>query len=219
MRKEDFPEFNSAWADALGVYGVRQPESVILAVFAALAPYPLADVQRAIAAHISDPQNGKYAPKPADVIAWMLVSVQDGRPGVEEAWAMCPLSERDSAWMTEEIAAAAAAASSLIERGDLIAGRMTFVEVYRREIQAARIGQRPVRWWRSHGWDPRTRETPMNQGLAQKYLAQAGLALPNLAPATAEQAELGETAIAWRDADESARRQMVAELVAEAEEG
>jgi hypothetical protein len=34
-----------------------------------------------------------------------------------------------------------------------------------------------------------------------------------------EQAELGEIAIAWRDADEAARRQIVAELVAKAEEG
>lgn len=34
-----------------------------------------------------------------------------------------------------------------------------------------------------------------------------------------EQADLGETAIAWRDADGAARRQIVAELVAKAEAG
>lgn len=83
----------------------------------------------------------------ADVIS----RLDDGRPGVEEAWAMVPKSEMDSVIWTEEMALAMGVASGLIENGDLVGARMAFKEKYLQLCQQARDQGIMVSWRPSYG--------------------------------------------------------------------
>lgn len=110
----------------------------------------------------------------------ILARLADGRPGPEEAWAMIPKASSDldtghyaydaqgkRRWhqddagtvvWTAEMRGAWAAASPLIESGDIIAGRMAFLEAYRAQLLAARETGAPVVWEVSLGWDSAGRE-------------------------------------------------------------
>lgn len=88
--------------------------------------------------------------------------LEDGRPGVEEAWAMLPRNEASSCVWTAEMREAYAVAAPLIAEGDEIAARMAFKEVYTRELIQAREEARPADWQPSLGTDPRGREAAIN---------------------------------------------------------
>ena len=68
-------------------------------------------------------------------IADVISRLDDGRPGVEEAWAMIPKSERDTCVWTEEMAAAFGIAAPLME-SDEVAARMAFKEAYVKRMSA-----------------------------------------------------------------------------------
>jgi len=99
----------------------------------------------------------------ADVLA--RVVEQDGRLGVEEAWALMPKAEEDSAVITQEMATAWGAAWSLICDGDAIAARMAFKEVYTRECRVARDAGTPVKWFASFGCDASGREAAIRRAV------------------------------------------------------
>lgn len=84
-----------------------------------------------------------------DVISRM----DDGRPGVEQAWAMLPAGEDDTVVWTVEMAEAHAACAPLLAEGDRIAARMTFKEVYAKAVTQAVADGQPVQWSASLGWD------------------------------------------------------------------
>lgn len=90
----------------------------------------------------------------ADVIS----RLDDGRPGVEEAWALCPKSESETAVWTEEMALAMAAASNLLDDGDHVGARMAFKEKYLGLVQKARDEGKLISWTASLGWDKHARE-------------------------------------------------------------
>jgi len=79
--------------------------------------------------------------------------LEDGHPGVEEAWAMIPKDELGSVIWTDEMAQAFGAARELLE-SDEVGARMTFREVYKRLLAESRShqGRRP-RWTPSLGHD------------------------------------------------------------------
>lgn len=87
------------------------------------------------------------------VLADVISRMDDGRPGPEEAWALMPKHEADSAVITEEMAKAFGAARELIDAGELVSARMAFLEVYRREVQKARDASTQPRWFASMGHD------------------------------------------------------------------
>lgn len=74
-----------------------------------------------------------------------------GHPTVEEAWNAAPKTEIESAYVTDEIMAAISAADDSIARGDMVAARMCFKEVYERNINQARIMNKPARFWLTEG--------------------------------------------------------------------
>lgn len=80
-------------------------------------------------------------------IADVLTRIDDGRPGVEEAWANVSAALGDEnvtvVW-TEEEAEAFWVANALSE--DPIAARMAFKEAYLKSIQRARDDGRQVKW-------------------------------------------------------------------------
>lgn len=83
----------------------------------------------------------------------VISRIEDGRPGVEEAWAMLPASEDQSIVWTEEMAQAWGIASPLLECGDKIGARMAFKESYLRFVTQARDAGKSPKWTPSFGHD------------------------------------------------------------------
>jgi hypothetical protein len=102
----------------------------------------------------------------ADVIS----RLDDGRPGVEEAWAMIPRDENSTVVWTREMAEAYGIAAPLLSEGDRIGGRMAFKEAYTSKVQAARDAGLPVKWEPSLGHDPHGRDSVLIQAAQQGKL-------------------------------------------------
>src|SRR3569832_801957 len=60
----------------------------------------------------------------------ILARIEDGRPGMEEAWAMMPKSELASVVWTDEMAQAWGVASPMLAQGDLVGARQAFCQAY-----------------------------------------------------------------------------------------
>jgi len=104
-----------------------------------------------------------------DVISRM----DDGRPGVEEAWAACPKDEGSSVVFSAEQSKAFFAALPQLEAGDPIAARMTFKEVYTAECARARdVGEAP-KWTPSLGHDVQTRAPVLREAVDKGRMSQA----------------------------------------------
>lgn len=117
-------------------------------------------------------------------LAEIVLRLDDGRPGVEEAWALVPKSEAETGVLTDEIAAAMGVALPLLP--DQIAARMAFKEVYQAEIVRARNERRPARWFASLGHDKDLREGPLKLAVEKGRLptAQLQALIPSLAGET-----------------------------------
>lgn len=129
-------------------------------------------------------------------------SSDDGRPGVETAWAMCPKTEEASAVWTTEMAQAFQLCRPLLVEGNEIAARMVFKEQYS-EIMA-RANHEPVRWDVSLGWEPNGRLAALQDAIEKKRITEGHALsllgwtqreelLAQLPPATRKQL-VGETA-------------------------
>lgn len=81
----------------------------------------------------------------------VISRIDDGRLGVEEAWALLPQDEDTSVVWTDEIAQAWGIASALLA-DDRIAARMAFKEAYTRIVTQAREQKKPVSWVPSYGY-------------------------------------------------------------------
>lgn len=99
-------------------------------------------------------------------IADVVSRLDDGRPGVEEAWAQMPFDESQSVVWTEEMAQAFGIARGLLEEGEKVAARMAFKEAYIRLIGQARDAGRPVSWTPSLGYDKNGREPVLSEAVA-----------------------------------------------------
>jgi hypothetical protein len=158
MRQADFDTFARILGGCLGLWN-RVPSPEVSAFwFRALEGYDLATVSAAFSAHVRDPENGKFEPKPAHVIAQIERAVKnDGRPGAEEAWSVAVASQPEAetvVWTDETRQAWFDAALPLIRVRDQIGARMAFKEAYARLVTEARANQTPVVWIVSDGTDP-----------------------------------------------------------------
>ena len=123
------------------------------------------NVRLALAAHMADPERGRFMPKPADVVAQFLRKAEsDGRPGPEEAWAMIPRTDDESCVWTSEMAEAFGIASRLT---DSVAARMAFKEAYERLVREARADGKPVAWTPSLGSYLPGREKALKDAMAR----------------------------------------------------
>jgi len=104
-------------------------------------------------------------------ISDIIQRIDDGRVGVEEAWAMMPITEDQSVVWTEEMSAAFFVALPIIEQGDMIAARMAFKEVYLREVQRAKTDQKPVKWSVSLGHAESGRESVLLEAVQKKRIS------------------------------------------------
>jgi hypothetical protein len=114
-------------------------------------------------------------------LADIISRIDDGRPGMEKAWAMLPKEESSSCLWTDEMRVAFGAASPLINDGDMIGARMAFKEEYDKQTTAARDEKRPVKWTVSFGFDVQHREDVLLDGVDKKMITaqQAAKMLPN----------------------------------------
>lgn len=119
-----------------------------------LADYPAEDIRAALQACRRE-LTGKLT------LAAILQRVQaaDGRPDPNEAWslALAASDEFDSVFLTDEIQLALGAARAILEAGDKVGARMSFLSAYQRLVDAARRENRPVKWTLSPGFDQQRR--------------------------------------------------------------
>lgn len=106
----------------------------------------------------------------------VIARIDDGRPGVEEAWAMLPRDEATTVVWTTEMQVAWGIARPLIESGEEVAARMTFKEVYLREITQARERGQRVKWEPSIGFDKNGREDVLIQAVEKGRLSAGHVA-------------------------------------------
>lgn len=176
MRPEDRKEFNVLLVTAMAVYERQITSALGDLFFAALGAYSMDQVREGMARHLQDPVDGKFSPKPADVIRQIQnVLATDGRPGKDEAWsiALTSLDELDTVLLTEEILAALAVARPLLELRDKVAARLAFVEAYERHVSMARRGKgQATKWIVSLGEDKSRRMHALAEGVRLGRLTQ-----------------------------------------------
>lgn len=169
MRTEDKTEFTTLLVSAMAIYDKQITKPVADLFFAALGAYSMDQVRDGLSRHLQDPADGKFSPKPADVIRQIQsVAASDGRPGKDEAWsiALRSLNESDTVLVTEEILTALTAAYPLLQLRDKVAARLAFVEAYERQIAMVRRGQgSAAKWIVSLGDDKSRRAQAIDDGI------------------------------------------------------
>jgi len=186
-------EFIKALAATAELCGARLTEAAASMLVADLAAYPEADV---IAALSRVRRGGKRFSLAAITDE---MSEVDGRPGIEQAWAMIPTDESASVVWTEEMAQAHGVVYELLQQGDKIAARMAFKEAYAKDVADAREAGIPAKWSASFGEDMLGRQRALIEAVSKKrlpadyavsllppeygdaLLIQAGATLPQLA--------------------------------------
>ena len=128
--------------------GVDLSDAAIEMIITDLEQYPPAAVSKALDRCRSEVR-GRMSP--ADIIQ----RIDDGRPGADEAWALCPSSEAESTVWTTEIAQAFETVRLMTDR---VAARRSFIGTYQRLTTEARGRGEPVKWTPSLGHDPNGRE-------------------------------------------------------------
>lgn len=94
----------------------------------------------------------------------------DGRLGVEAAWAMCPRTEEVSVVWTTEMAEAFGLCRPLLLVGDDIGARMVFKEQYPQIVARARGQNAAIQWVPSLGWDPNDRVRALSEAIEKKRI-------------------------------------------------
>lgn len=104
-------------------------------------------------------------------LAEIIARIDDGRPGVEEAWAMLPRDEYKTVVWTDEMTQAWSVALPLLDEGDEVAARMAFKEAYTRIVTTARSERKRPVWSASLGHDPRGRESALMDAVQKGRLS------------------------------------------------
>lgn len=143
--------------------GTELSKAALTVMASDLAEYPTAQVLGALT-RCRKELRGRLT------LADVIIRLEDGRPGPEEAWAMVPQGEGETVVWTAETAAAYAVAAPLLEQGDKVAARMAFLETYRKLLADARASHTPTTWQISLGWDVGKREAPLLGAVAKGRL-------------------------------------------------
>ena len=159
-----------------------------------LQAYPLAAVEDAIRAHITDEKAGKWMPLVADLTAQIRrTDPGDGHPGPDEAWgivAKIMSSEAETAALTEEMREGWAACSPVMDLGDEVGARMTFREVYTRAVARSRAASQSPKWSMTLGTSPELRQLGIEAAIKAGRISQerGAALLPGLAAPKAQSA-------------------------------
>lgn len=110
-------------------------------------------------------------------LAEVISRLDDGRPGVEEAWALMPLNEAQTVVWTQEMARAFTLCGPLLDRGDKIGARLVFKEAYDKLVAEARNQGKPVQWSASLGFDKKGRDPVLLEAIERGRLTQEAVKL------------------------------------------
>lgn len=94
MTKDHYEEFSQIWLATASMFSAKQNDVAVAIAFRALQKYDIAEVKRAITAHVKNPDGGQFMPKPADLfrhlegdsnsralVAWTLINKSIGHYG------------------------------------------------------------------------------------------------------------------------------------------
>ena len=182
MNKTDYEKFANFLKAAMEPYGRQITPSVIAVWIECLENYSFEAVRATLTEYLKSPA-GKFAPLPAHVIE--VLQSKDGHPGADEAWAMLPMTEGDTAVWTNEMSQAFFIALPLIESGDMVAARMAFRSAYERLVGESRRAGKPPEWSVTLGHDRHGRETALANAVLRGYIT-ASRAAALVAPDVAE---------------------------------
>jgi hypothetical protein len=180
-------EFAELMKATLAVYGKDASKPVIRIYWNSLKQFDIAMIRQAFSRWMTDPEQGRFSPKPADIIG--IIQKRAGGPAwisADEAWSLAlpAQNEANTVVWTEEIARAWSAASIVMQEGDPVGARRAFILTYERLVTAARESGKQPAWLVSEGWDPLCRtqvvERAVNTGLLPA--PQASKYLPALTP-------------------------------------
>lgn len=166
MLTSDRGEFTKLLAATMDVYGRPITTAFVDIFFSALTAYDMPTVREALSRHIQDPDGGRFAPKPADLIRQIQNGkAADGRPGREEAWAIAQLAADESRTviLSDEIIGALEVARPLLEARDKVAARLAFTEAYDRLVSERRAAAEHLAWHVSLGTDKNGRVHAIEQ--------------------------------------------------------
>jgi hypothetical protein len=176
MSDDDFDAFAQLLDDVAELRQL-QPLSARAKVlfFDAVRRFPLSLVEKAIQAHLVDPEAGKFRTmvQPAHIVAQIEGAMtRDGRPEADEAWAIALRAQDEASTVvwTEEIAEALSAARPVLDAGDEVGARVAFRAAYNRLVSDAREQRRPARWAASLGHDPAQREQALQDAVQRNLL-------------------------------------------------
>lgn len=173
MIKDDADDFKVLLESTMSIYNAETNVNVLRIWWMALSRFDFEKVKSAFSRHIQDAKNGKFAPKPADIIGIIESFEADDRVGAEEAWALYPHDELSSAVITDEISEAMSVAQVLLNEGDKIGARMAFKEAYTRITSRNKLNGIKPKWFASLGTDKQCRESALKQAVTQGRLPQS----------------------------------------------
>lgn len=167
MKPEEKREFGELLMGLLELYGRQVTPSAAGLWWGAFERYPLAEVRTAFSRYTQDPEQGRYPPTPAAVIACLPSQTTTARLTADEAWAqaLAVFDETASVCTTDEILEAVASASPVWELGDKIGARMAFKSAYERIVADRRMRGLQPTWQLSLGWDRANREHVAQEAL------------------------------------------------------
>lgn len=176
MQEADKPQFVQLLTDLMGSYAKSFPEKIFFdAWWRDLGPFPLLIVAKAMLAYKDE--DAKFAPAPVAIAK--LCKLMDGRPGVEEAWAIALTAgdESNTLVWTPEIAEAFNLCRPMIDKDELISARMMFKETYTKLVANARLNFKPVKWQASIGTDATRREDALQAAVTAGLLPAPAVAV------------------------------------------
>lgn len=171
MIKDDADDFKAMLEATMSIYSAESNVNVLRLWWASLARFEFSLVKEAFSRHIQDSKNGKFAPKPADIIGIIELLKPNGRIGADEAWALYPHDEASSAVITDEMSEAMGLAQPLLNEGDKIGARMAFKEAYNRITARNKSANVSPKWFASLGHDSQGREIALKQAVSMGRLS------------------------------------------------
>jgi hypothetical protein len=181
-------------------HGRDIPSKVVLDTFwMAFSGVSIDAFERAIGRHLTDPKNGEFLPRPASIVRALQGFVaDDGRPCADEAWGIAAQCADEAATvvLTLEIRAAWAACAAIVESGDKVGARKTFMAIYDRLVAVARERGEPVVWECSLGRNADLRVAAVEQAARLNRIssAQALAVIAMARPLSLPSATVGQTA-------------------------
>lgn len=71
MNNDEKERFAKMWTAAFEMYGKTATTGMLQLVWGSLQRFELSDIQRALTAHINNPESGQFPPKPADIVKYI----------------------------------------------------------------------------------------------------------------------------------------------------